>query len=827
MAADIVRMEIAETEAAGSTVKGSLDSINGRVVEGWAYDSAEPSRPLTIELFDRERRLGETGASLFRADLLGAAIGDGCHAFRFLLPLEIFDGHEHAIIAGVSESGDILHNSPIMLRTQQLPVQQAYPTSRAAISAAPPLSDFQFSMLRSLQAMTEALTVQSRALEALLGHLSRQLAPPPPPPPPLTEAELYGPLLAAAREARRGVHDYIVFSIIDWHFRIQRPQHLASRIAARGSRVFYLSVQFVEPDVHAAPFRIRSQPADGVFELTLTCRAPLPVIYAGLEEERQIEEISASLAAVVAILGIANPVGIMQFPAWYPIAVSVPGLTLIHDCLDHIAGFNNVSPRIVALEETLLAEADGVVVTSEYLAGIVGARRDCEIVRNGADTAYFSHPPESAYEPRKRPVIGYYGAIADWFDMEIVLHCARKHRNWHFVLIGATEGADDAAARKLPNVEFLGEKPYRELTHYLYTFDVCIIPFKLVELIQATNPVKIYEYLCAGKPVVATAMPELTLLPEGLVRLAKSPVDFERKIASALAEKGDAAPARRRAWAMRQSWSVRARAFEAVVARHSPRVSIVILCFNNLDFTRACLSSVLALSEYPDLEILCVDNASTDGTAEFLAQEAKRDPRVRPIRNKRNLGFAGGNNAGIRAATGEIVVLLNNDTYVTKGWVRDLIRPLLLDPAIGLAGPLTNMIGNEQKIAVNYANMGEMARVAAAFTARRRRQRYAAERLAFFCVAIRKDVFAKAGLLNTAYAQGFFEDDDFCNMARRAGYRLVICDDVFVHHHLSASFDQLALGEKAALMQKNKAVFEKRWGEWVPHRYRQEPGFGE
>ena len=137
------------------------------------------------------------------------------------------------------------------------------------------------------------------------------------------------------------------------------------------------------------------------------------------------------------------------------------------------------------------------------------------------------------------------------------------------------------------------------------------------------------------------------------------------------------------------------------------------------------------------------------------------------------------------------------------------------------------MIGNEQKIAINYGNMDEMARAAAAFTATRRRQRVAADTLAFFCVAIRKDVFEKAGLLDEQLHGGLLRGRRFLRRrAARPAIGLVICDDVFVHHHLSASFAQLARGEKAALMRKNRAMFEKKWGKWTPHRYRDEPGFG-
>ena len=167
---------------AGNGVEGSLDAINGRVVEGWAFDPANPERQVLVEFFDRERRIGETVAGQFREDLLQAGIGDGCHAFRFLLPLELFDGKEHAIIGCIAENGFVLHHSPHMLRTEQLPVQQEFPATREIVNATPPLSDVQFAMLRSLHAIADALSVQSRALEALLGQFAPRPAAPPPRP---------------------------------------------------------------------------------------------------------------------------------------------------------------------------------------------------------------------------------------------------------------------------------------------------------------------------------------------------------------------------------------------------------------------------------------------------------------------------------------------------------------------------------------------------------------------------------------------------------------------------------------------------------------------
>jgi GT2 family glycosyltransferase/glycosyltransferase involved in cell wall biosynthesis len=678
-------------------------------------------------------------------------------------------------------------------------------------------------VLRSLQAITEALMAQTRLLHMLLDQLSpaqvsaNMLTATPEP--------LMDPLLPVVLERASSAHDVIIF--VEWNYRFQRPQHLASCLAGMGTRVFYVSIRFNELIAGVSRFAITGQPADGVFEIMLSCRAPSPVVYAGFENPDQVAQLSEAVSDMIRVMGLRSPVCILQLPSWYPIVRTLQGATIIFDCLDHLAGFSGVAPRVVELEKSLIKEADAVIVTSDFLGEIVGAERPFDTVRNGVDLKYFSRAPETIYQPAARPVIGYYGAIAEWFDMELIVHCARRHPKWHFVLIGAVDGCDVTEAASLPNVEFLGEKSYGELTHYLYAFDVCLIPFKLVDLTRATNPVKVYEYLCAGKPVVATDMPELRRLPAGMVEIARTHAEFEKAVATCLKQRDPALAKRRQLWTGRHSWDVRARKLAGVVARQYPLVSVVVLCFNNLAFTRACLESLLELSDYPDIEIICVDNASTDDTPDFLSAAAERNEVIRYIRNESNLGYAAGNNVGIRVARGEFVILLNNDTYVTKGWVRDLIRPMQRDPGIGMTGPLTNMSGNEQKVGLAYSNMTEMARVSAEFTAARRRQLYPVDRLAFFCVAIRRSVIEEIGDLDEKYTIGYFEDDDYCKRVQNAGFQLAICDDVFVHHHHSATFGQLGERARGNLMRRNRRIFEKRWGRWVPHAYRAAPGFGE
>ncbi len=639
---------------------------------------------------------------------------------------------------------------------------------------------------------------------------------------PVSPAERYGPLFGEASRKSGAGYDVIWLGVIDWHFRIQRPQHLATNLADAGARICYISLVFEAADSQGR-FRIIESPHPGVFEVRMRIAGDVSeTIYRGLSTDT-VAELQLALDEVIAVLGMTAPVVLVEHPAWHEVACGVSGATVVYDCLDLATGFSNVATSLAAAEDAMLARADLVIAASQPLAEHLEQWRSSIVIRNAAEVDFFARAfcdrPAGA-----RPVIGYFGAIADWFAIEWIERCAAARPHWEFHLVGRTDGCDIARAEKLPNVRFFGEKPYEELPLYLRDFDVAVIPFRMVELTRCTNPVKLYEYMAAGKPVVAAPMPEVIDATD-LVYIADDARSFGDRIAQALAEDSPALRTRRQEWARAHTWASRARQLSEAIDASLPLVSVIVLTYNNWDYTNACLFSVRNWSDYRNLEIIVVDNASVDQTRDKLRQLAQQDERIRVILNDDNLGFAAGNNVGLRAARGDYAILLNNDTVVTRGWVRDLIRPMQLDPQIGLAGPLTNNIGNEQKVKIGYRHLQDMPQWARHFVRGRLRRTFDAGGLAFFCVAIRRDVLDTIGLLDEAYGIGFFEDDDYCRRAKEAGYRLVIVDDVFIHHHLSVSFD--TLGAKAAdLMARNRVIFEERWGEWQPHRYRAEPGFG-
>jgi glycosyltransferase involved in cell wall biosynthesis len=222
---------------------------------------------------------------------------------------------------------------------------------------------------------------------------------------------------------------------------------------------------------------------------------------------------------------------------------------VIYDCMDLIGGFTNEVRD--ANEVQLMKNADLVVVTSAMLER--EARQHAKnvlLLRNGCDYEHFARTLPA---DNPRPVVGYYGAISDWFDAELVAALARKRPDWDFLLIGSTWGGDVRPLSGLANVVLPGEQPYDSLPEWLGVIDVAIIPFQRVPLTEATNPVKVYEMLAAGKPVVAVPIPEVAALAP-LVRLASDADGFEREIEAALLDHDVEA---RRAFAREQTWEKR------------------------------------------------------------------------------------------------------------------------------------------------------------------------------------------------------------------------------------------------------------------------------
>lgn len=367
-------------------------------------------------------------------------------------------------------------------------------------------------------------------------------------------------------EDAKGRDLLVVFPVIPWEFRWQRPQQLVSRFAEHGYTVIFVNMTLNPKgsrylnDAEALKDVGLGKLRDHVFEVRLSTFDKVNV-YQDRLKGPDLNNVAHGLLSVLRELEPKTVAYLVQFPGWDQLANTarsrVDG-TLIFDCMDDHAGFSNNSTEVVKRETKLMERCDLVVTSSTKLFEKASAFNENTIlVRNGTDFDMFHTLfPNGKLDNMKHPIIGYHGAISEWFDPGAVQRCAEKHPEWNFVLIGSTLGCEVNGLKKLPNVHLLGELPYKELPGYLHYFDVCVIPFKVCELTLATNPVKFYEYISSGKPVVSVKLPEMVQYAD-ICYLYEGDDEFEKGILAALAEKDDGLKERRIEIARKSSWDQR------------------------------------------------------------------------------------------------------------------------------------------------------------------------------------------------------------------------------------------------------------------------------
>ena len=634
---------------------------------------------------------------------------------------------------------------------------------------------------------------------------SGPLPPSVPPDESLVEAELalLHHLVPAARPERLDIY---IWGVIGWHFRIQRPQHLARLLAARGHRVFYISNEFIDRPYPG--FTIEPLDEQGrLYQIQLYLRA-CPQIYADAPTPAQVTQLDAGLEKFTAWVGSTESISILQHSYWATLAVCASRTRIVYDCLDHQAGFSDNSTSILAEERRLLEDADLVIVTSQWLhQELWHTNPNVALIRNGCEYERFSRKWANVFvDPEGRKVIGYYGAIEEWLDVALLRAVAERFPEHLLLLIGRDMVGAKSALSDLGNVRCIGEVQYEQLPYWLYGFDVCLLPFKVLPLTLATNPVKIYEYLSAGKPVVAVDLPEMAQFGD-LIRTAATHEAFMDAVADVLDTPEDIShTVKRQAFAAQQTWDHRVDQLEEVLAQvRLPRVSVIVVAVGGVMFTRNCLYSLERYSAWPEMEVIVVDNGLQDGTAEFLESWQRGADSRHVIRGVADSGFPRACNLGLAAATGEYLILLNNYTYVTRGWIRGLLGHLRRDPGIGLVGPVTNNIGNDARISIDYADMEEMAERSRQLTVTRTGHCIDLSTVGFFCVAMARATYRTVGPLDEGPESRFIEDDDYCRRIRQAGLRCVCAEDVFVHHHIADSADTPDLQACKALFDRNSS----------------------
>jgi glycosyltransferase involved in cell wall biosynthesis len=242
-------------------------------------------------------------------------------------------------------------------------------------------------------------------------------------------------------------------------------------------------------------------------------------------------------------LRFRRPINWVFNPAAAVIAGALGEDRLIYYCVDEYTAFSGVSgDHLAQLEEQLLRRADLVIVSAQPL---LDSKKHFNprtiLIRHGVDHAHFCKaladsttvPAEIASLPR--PVVGFFGLIADWVDVDLMAEVAKHFSTGSLVVLGRAT-TDISVLQSIPNVHILGRKPYESLPAYCKGFDVAINPFRINRLTINANPLKVREYLAAGLPVVSTSIPEVEALRQ--CRIGHGTDGFIREIEAALKDPG-------------------------------------------------------------------------------------------------------------------------------------------------------------------------------------------------------------------------------------------------------------------------------------------------
>jgi glycosyltransferase involved in cell wall biosynthesis len=372
-----------------------------------------------------------------------------------------------------------------------------------------------------------------------------------------------------SRKALRG-RDLVVFST-DWDGDPLSKMHIM-RLLARENRILWVnSIGNRAPRANAHDARRiwkkLSSFTQGLREVepNLHVLSPLVIPLYGSEGVHATNRILLALQIKRAIsrLGFRRIISWSYLPASAPVSGTLGEELVIYQCVDEFSAFSDTNGQHIAELEALLLRKAHLCITSAELLRESKAKvnPNTVLVQHGVDFEHFvkacepgtAVPEDIAKLPR--PILGFFGLVADWVDLDVFEACARAYPQGSVVILGKiAPDVDVSRLRAKPNIHFLGRKPYAELPGYCKAFDVALMPFKRNVLTLNANPLKVREYLAAGLPCVSTPLPEVEKI--GLCRLAGTFEEYVRQVDACLRE--GPGPSRERAQRIfHESWQAR------------------------------------------------------------------------------------------------------------------------------------------------------------------------------------------------------------------------------------------------------------------------------
>jgi len=379
----------------------------------------------------------------------------------------------------------------------------------------------------------------------------------------------------------------VCFSAVNWNFLFQRVHHIATGFAERGHSVIFFNppnnlprdrsfqkppLQYITDFVHYMVHGIIRKKAIVNRRLLLYD----PDNYFGPREvlEHMLTAFNLLMLRVLSFLNFQSAkvdvwVFFEPYYSWFVLPFIGKG-RIVYDCADESSAFSNVPSNIAETEENLIKRSSVIFASSRRLAErIAKTNVNCFYLPNAVDFQHFFSARRIRHRPRDieslaNPIIGFIGAICDWIDIDLICELAEAHPNYSILLVGPVTFGQTELDRHA-NIVMVGTKNYETLPQYLSFMTVCLIPFKINKLTLASNPIKLYEYLAAGKPVVSTDLPEIESNASDIVLIGKDHKDFIQKVEAAVeatARDEESAIARRTEFARANSWGERVQSME-------------------------------------------------------------------------------------------------------------------------------------------------------------------------------------------------------------------------------------------------------------------------
>ena len=453
--------------------------------------------------------------------------------------------------------------------------------------------------------------------------------------------------------------------------------------------------------------------------------------------------------------------------------------------------------------EAFIRDVKHITVTARVLGEKIeeGGRNDYIYCPNAVDSSLFepskTYPKPADLVTGKRTLL-YFGSLwGEWFDWDLIVHVA-KHCSCQINLIGDFKPIEHKIKTLPKNIHFLGLKKHEELPAYLQHCDITLLPFKNSIIGKYVSPLKIFEYIAMNKPVLATPLDDIMGYPNMVA--SEDPKVWEDAVNKGIPAV-DAT-----VFTAENSWYARCNQILDMVSRpkvEKAGISSVILNRNNMNVIFRCVDSLLAFSDAYDMEVIVVDNDSTDGSYEKLLETYGN--KIKVIKNPKN-GCACGRNLGVQHATKNLLLFLDSDQWIIGHHFLDAaLETLEKETHVGGVGWAAGWFRKNSPYGAITDDLPQrgipgpwaMCRTDIAY-------------LGSGGLLMKKRLFEEIEGFDEFYDPTCFEDTDLSLKIRHAGYELAYCPYTAIMH-LPHQTTNSGSGAHTKLLHRNGDYFMDKW----------------